>query len=94
MPLVTQDLNQLIQSELGVSLPYKALEYWLKGMVYPAYPIDQAVFNSNGYLDKLLQDGWQVEYQAYTDQAVADLALPRKIKLTRDEQSISLFVRW
>lgn len=94
-PLVTQNLDQLIQRELRVNLSYQALAYWIKGMVYPDYPIDEAVFNADGYLDKLIQAGWQVEYQAYTDQTPeAGLVLPYKIKLMHNQQTISLFIRW
>ena len=97
-PLVTQDLNTVIQEKSGLDLPYQALEYWVKGIPYPDYAVDARKFNQSGYLTYLQQGKWNIRYHAYMDvtdaTAIPGLQLPKHIQVSREEQEITLFIRW
>lgn len=54
--------EQLLQRELGWSLPLDNLRYWIKGIPNPDHPA-QLFFDADGRLKRLQQAGWKVHYR-------------------------------
>lgn len=81
--------RQEIEARLGFEPPMSSLRYWVLGVPDPARPADE-VMGESQRLASLQQDGWQVEYGAYTD--VGGRALPSKVTLRRDSVRIRLVV--
>jgi len=83
------DADALLRKVTGLEMPVAGLRYWLLGR--PAVGDQQGPqVDAQGRLLKLQQDGWDIDYRAYTD--VDGLSLPRKVFLTRDEVSVRLVV--
>jgi outer membrane lipoprotein LolB len=89
------DASSLTREALGWELPLSGLRYWVTGFPQPG---GGAVtrYGESGRLERLTQDGWEIEYAEYT---VADgHALPRfliashegvEIRLTIDTWSLA-----
>ena len=78
-----------IETRLGFEPPMASLRYWVLGVPDPAHPADEHLDDSRR-LATLNQDGWQIDYGAYTD--VRGQALPSKVTLKRDDVRVRLVV--
>lgn len=58
------NVETLTQQLLGWSLPLRGLPYWVIGLPSPDQPA-QTQYNATGYLQELVQDGWQIRYDDY-----------------------------
>jgi outer membrane lipoprotein LolB len=87
--LDSEAAKQEIESKLGFDPPIASLRYWVLGVPDPSTPADEMLDDANR-LATLKQDGWQIEYTAYTD--VRGQALPSKATLTREGVRVRLFV--
>ncbi|WDD97722.1 lipoprotein insertase outer membrane protein LolB [Thalassomonas actiniarum] len=90
----SEDLDALIYSLTGLTLPTRALSYWLKGLAY--LPQDKLSYDSVTRLPvKLtsLYDNrlWSVEYQNY--QLVNQHRLATKFTITQAELNIKILVK-
>jgi outer membrane lipoprotein LolB len=87
---ITDDPAALLQQELGWSLPFGVLNYWVKGI--PA-PDSQAVYqlNEQGLLASLTQAGWQVDFSRYT--LLESHHLPGKIRLQQGDIILTLLIK-
>ncbi|MDH3343270.1 MAG: lipoprotein insertase outer membrane protein LolB [Gammaproteobacteria bacterium] len=92
--LSASNVSELLDDELGWSVPMDGLRYWLVGM-----PAPMAVGKSNKALDELgrlqwlEQSGWRIEYQRY--RAAGILEVPKKMVLTRNDLRVRLVIdRW
>jgi outer membrane lipoprotein LolB len=81
--------KQEIEAKLGFEPPIASLRYWVLGVPDPSMPADETLDDSKR-LSTLKQDGWQVEYTAYTN--VRGQALPSKATLTREGVRVRLSV--
>ena len=77
---------QQMQEKLGTELPVTQLRFWLMGIPAPGIHQWQDVEQN-----QLEQDGWQISYQQWTQRA--DLRLPLRLVLTRDEVRIVLVIQ-
>ena len=77
---------QQMQNQLGTELPVTQLRFWLIGMPAPGIHQWQDVEQN-----QLEQDGWQISYQQWAQRA--DLRLPLRLVLTRDEVRIVLVIQ-
>lgn len=81
----------LMEQELGWSLPVSALTDWIRGL--PADRPHHLEKDEQGFPARLEQDGWRIEYRDWT--RVDELWLPRRMKLTYDDLTVTLVVtRW
>jgi outer membrane lipoprotein LolB len=75
-----QDVNVLAREVLGWDLPLDGLQYWVRGLPWPALDVSQQDYDGNGRPKLLRQGTWQV---AYLDWAPAGVVgLPSKLDLS------------
>lgn len=70
----------LVEEQLGYELPVSQLSYWIKGIPAPG-SIAAPSFNEENHLITLLQDGWAVQYMAYTNYDTE--SLPTRIRIEK-----------
>lgn len=70
--------ENLMQQQLGWQLPVSNLYYWVRGLPVPRITSSKN-FDAENHLVTLQQQGWQINYLAYTD--VNGVDLPSQIKL-------------
>ena len=78
-----------ITTRLGFEPPLQSLRFWVQGVPDPSHPADE-VLDDNKRLATLRQDGWQIDYAAYS--AVAGRWLPSRMTLTRENVRVRLLV--
>jgi outer membrane lipoprotein LolB len=85
------DADDLLEQSLGVRLPVNGLRYWVRGLPEPgSTPVLQT--DANGRLTRLEQNGWVIEYPAYTPTALLNLDLPERIVARRPDLSVKLVI--
>lgn len=77
------DLDQMLEDNLGFTLPMQSLHFWIQGVALPGIPIDSNLD------DGFVQLGWKVEYLAWTDPNHPKILLCSKGDLT-----IKLLIEW
>ena len=82
--------KELMQQQLGWSLPVEHLLWWVRGLPAP-YSKSKLQLDSNSLLAKLEQDQWQVEYLSYRTEN--NLQLPERIKLSGAGLNITLVIK-
>lgn len=80
----------LVESQLGWQLPVSNLLWWIRGLPAPDSR-SRIALDGNGRLASLQQDGWDVQYLAYTEEN--GYALPTRIKLAGRDLQITLVVK-
>ena len=79
-----ENADELLASNLGVSLPISGLHDWLRGVPVSSRPAQKQLWNEQGQLYKLVQDGWNIEMSDY--KKVGKHILPHAFYLDRDDQ--------
>jgi outer membrane lipoprotein LolB len=82
------DVDLLMQQNLGWSIPVSAMQYWIKGLPAPDLKIDKIILDDMGKLDELTQSNWHITYQTYTRAEEYDL--PSRLQITRENLIIRL----
>lgn len=86
------DAETLTQEILGWRLPLKGLADWSIGRPTQG-PVQNSIWNEQGVLTNLEQDGWKIEYSNYQQQG--SYLLPNKIYLKSDQLNLKLLVeKW
>lgn len=86
------DAETLTQNVLGWQLPLTGLTDWVLGSPSAA-PIKHSVWNAQGQLTHLEQDGWNIEYDNYQQQGA--YILPGKIYLKSEQLNLKLLIeKW
>ena len=75
--------DQLIQEQLGVFVPVRALRFWVVGLTEP----DRAYRDMPEGFEQL---GWQVRYLQFM--RTGDEAMPRKITVTSNDTKLKLII--
>jgi len=83
------DAETLTQETLGWKLPLTGLADWSIGRPSQG-PVQKSVWNEQGLLTNLEQDGWKIEYDNYKQQGA--YMLPGKIFLKSDQLNLKLLV--
>jgi outer membrane lipoprotein LolB len=83
------DAETLTQNTLGWQLPLNGLSDWSLGRPTSS-PIQNSTWDEFGHLCTLKQDGWNIEYQSYSEQN--GHFLPSKIVLKSDKVNLKLLV--
>lgn len=84
------DEERLLQSQTGLKIPVKGLQYWVRGLSSPQYKLDQLVLDNAGRPRTMQQAGWKIDYTAYVNNG--NNALPRKINLSRGVEKLYIRV--
>lgn len=79
-PLVAATPEGLVYEQLGYDLPVTQLRYWIKGIPAPD-SVGAPSFNEENHLIALEQDGWTVQYLAYTNYDTE--SLPTRIRIEK-----------
>ena len=85
----TTDPEGWMQRRLGWHLPLQGMRAWALGVPAPG-PADRLVFDDDGHLLMLQQDGWTLRYDGYQD--VGHLELPRKLEAQSDAIRLRLVI--
>ena len=64
----------LIASQLGYTVPVTGLYYWIRGLADPHLPMTK-VLNKKGYLSKLEQQGWIINYLNFNNNNLPSLII-------------------
>lgn len=78
--LVAATPEELVEEQLGYELPVSQLSYWIKGIPAPG-SFGAPSFNEENHLIALQQDGWTVQYMAYTNYDTE--SLPTRIRIEK-----------
>ncbi len=82
--------EELMQQQLGWSLPVENLLWWVRGLPAP-HSKSKLQLDSNSLLAKLEQDQWQIDYLSYRTEN--GLQLPERIKLSGAGLNITLVIK-
>ena len=83
------DADALLEQSLGVRLPVNGLRYWVRGLPEPgAAPVLET--DAEGRLTRLEQNGWIIDYSAYTP--TGHIELPARMVARRSELSVKLVI--
>jgi outer membrane lipoprotein LolB len=89
-PVSAATPEQLMQQNLGWSLPVPSLWYWARGLPAPG-PTQETKYDSYGHLTLLRQNGWQAKFDGY--HTVQGVDLPHVIELHRQDISARIVVK-
>ena len=84
------DEERLLQTQSGLKLPVKGMQYWVRGITSPQYKVDQLILDNAGRPQTIYQAGWKVSYSNYSNNGFN--AAPQKIFLTRSKDQVYLKV--
>lgn len=85
-----EDLELVLEQEIGVRLPLNHLRFWVKGRHNPAQGVTQQQYDAHSRLQSFSQDGWHVSIGRYA--AVADVVLPQKIFIEKATTSVRMVI--
>ena len=82
--------EQLLQQQLGWSLPVSNLYYWLRGLPSPGSRFGRSL-DPNNHLVHLVQGGWDLLYLRYL--SINGIDLPDRILIHNPQWQIRLLIR-
>lgn len=88
-PLWGASPEQLMQSTLGWQFPIRELLYWMRGIPAPDSPYDLSL--AQQLPQKLIQNGWEINYLRYNYQN--KLTLPEKLTISRHDLRLTIIVK-
>ncbi|WP_339547503.1 lipoprotein insertase outer membrane protein LolB [Pseudomonas sp. RA_35y_Pfl2_P32] len=80
----------LLEEQMGWKLPVSNLAWWVRGLPAPSSK-SRLSLDADSRLASLEQDGWQVQYSAYTQQN--GYWLPERIKLHGTNLDVTLVIK-
>jgi outer membrane lipoprotein LolB len=84
--------EQLLAERWNFHLPVSNMQYWIRGLAVPGMPANTR-FDQYGRLESLVQQGWRVDYLAYSN--VGKLDLPEKISITSPSLRVKMIIyKW
>lgn len=85
--------ESLTEKTLGFRLPLSGLSQWILGKPSDKGLVNAVSWDMNGRIITLQQNGWDIQYKSYTDNA--GYFLPKKVTLKNDKMTIKLIVeKW
>ncbi|MDX1693288.1 MAG: lipoprotein insertase outer membrane protein LolB [Ketobacteraceae bacterium] len=87
---IAESPEQLLYEHTGWHLPLHNLLYWVKGLPEPRLPAITE-FDERGYLSRLIQGPWQLDFYRY--QNALDVTLPHKIKIYNQDLKVTLVIK-
>jgi outer membrane lipoprotein LolB len=82
--------EDLLEKGLGWRLPLTQLFWWVRGLPAPDSP-SQVSLDNDSQLNRLEQDGWQIQYLSYIEQD--GYSLPERIKLQGQDLQVTLVIK-
>ncbi|MNV72922.1 Outer-membrane lipoprotein LolB precursor [compost metagenome] len=82
--------DALLEEQMGWKLPVSNLAWWVRGLPAPSSK-SRLSLDADSRLASLEQDGWKVEYTAYTQQN--GYWLPERIKLHGRDLDVTLVIK-
>jgi len=82
------DEERLLRRQTNLSIPLKGMQHWVRGLSSPLYDVVKLDLDNAGRPTNIEQAGWKVSYTGYESNETN--ALPRKIRLSRDTEEISI----
>lgn len=83
--------ERLLKKIAGWEVPLTGLSYWLRGLPVPGQPLQTQKLDSNGLLQQLTQQGWEIDYESYSDNN-GPLPLPNRLRLKNGPLKIKMVV--
>ena len=84
-----RDSDALLRHVTGWTLPVSGMPYWVRGLAVPGVEA-QVERNDAGLVSRLDQSGWKISYDRY--QTVAELALPGRLRMQREDIGVRLVI--
>lgn len=87
------DAEALLREATGWPIPVALMAAWMRGL--PDTGGEELAFGADGRLQRLVADGWTVEYQEWLPAAGAWPEMPRRLQASREGARVRLVVdRW
>lgn len=86
------DPAQLLLETTGWVIPVAALADWARGRAAAGLEIEALTFATDGHLQALQQDGWQINYLLWQDPVGELPALPARIDAQRGDAKVRLII--
>jgi outer membrane lipoprotein LolB len=88
-----QDIDEMMQQNLGWEIPVDALVYWVRGLPDPGSQAEELMLDAGGRIASLRQDGWDIQYEKYTN--VGGYDVPSRMTVEREQLRLRLGInRW
>ncbi len=87
------DPDELMQKNLGWSLPVKSLIYWVKGLPDPHKVAWRREYDDKGRLKVLEQEGWLVTFNRYIESETSEQTFPALTRLSYKDFKIKLLIQ-
>jgi outer membrane lipoprotein LolB len=85
-----RSVDLLVRAQLGWEIPAESLSWWVRGLVAPG-DVSERIFDDQGNLSRLLQDGWTIEFGKY--KSLGGFYLPLRMKAQQADWKVKLVVR-
>lgn len=83
-------VGELIEQRLGWTFPVDALAWWVRGLAAPG-DWDLRQLDEHGNLEKLSQQGWNIEYGRYRD--AGSISMPMKLTARRQSYTVKFAIQ-
>ena len=84
------EVTVLAREVLGWDLPIGGLQYWVRGLPWPALAVAQEDYDADGRPKSLRQGGWQVAYLDWSPAGVS--GLPSKLDVSGEGLRLRLVI--
>lgn len=78
--------EHLLQKQLAIKIPIEGMQYWVRGIAAPQYPIEDYKLDRLGRPTSIQQAGWTVRYKDYNSKAYD--ALPQRVDIVRSKPEV------
>ena len=87
------DAETLLREATGWPIPVASMASWVRGL--PGPDGGEPVFGADGRLQRLVAEGWTIEYQEWLPATGAWPEMPRRVQASRGDARVRLVVdRW
>lgn len=90
-PIFAATPEALMNKSLGWWLPISQLYYWIRGIASPDSAATEQAHFDDGSLQRLEQDGWQLEYSRY--KTVSGWPLPTKVIARQQDIKLTFIIK-
>ncbi len=92
-PITARDLDSLMWTQLGFTIPVELLNDWIKA--YPTQSTEKSIIlDDDGFIIGMSYLDWRVNYKRYKKfQDVSSIYLPSRVTVTNSRETIKLAVK-
>lgn len=91
--LEASSAEKLIYQNTGLYFPVSHISYWIKGLPDPNYNSELCIYNTQGLLENLRQQAWNIQYVDYINSSQDDkLFLPAYVKIKSKQTTLKISV--